>query len=60
MADDDATILYKLGEAFFHLRLGEAKRQLRSDLKRYEEDIVQLEDKAGECAMGMNELKVLL
>lgn len=60
MADDDNKVLYKLGEAFFHLGLGEAKRQLRRDLKRYDRDIEGLEGKAEDCEKGMKELKVLL
>jgi prefoldin subunit 4 len=60
LADEDDKVLYKLGEAFFHLGLGEAKRQLRRDLKRYDGEIRTLEGKAGECQTGMKELKVLL
>lgn len=60
MADDDAEVLYKLGEAFFHLRLPDAKRQLGRDLKRYDVEIEELEGRAGECETGMKELKVQL
>ncbi|KAI9639364.1 Prefoldin beta-like protein [Dioszegia hungarica] len=60
LAYDDAKVLYKMGEAFFHLGLSEAKRQLRRDLKKYDGEIQTLEGKAGECERGMKELKVLL
>jgi prefoldin subunit 4 len=49
-----------MGEAFFHLGLSEAKRQLRRDLKKYDGEIQTLEGKAGECERGMKELKVSL
>ena len=60
LADDEAPVLYKMGEAFFHLSLPAAKRQLRVDLKRYEVDIDALQGRAGECEKGMKELKVQL
>ena len=60
LADDDQPVLYRMGEAFFHLSLPAAKRQLRADTKRYEADIHGLLGKAEECEKGMKELKVLL
>ena len=60
LADDEAPVLYKMGEAFFHLSLPAAKRQLRVDVKRYEVDIDALQGRAGECEKGMKELKVQL
>lgn len=60
LADDDAPVLYKLGEAFFSLSLTAARKQLRADIKRYDGEIGGLRDQAGECEAGMKELKVLL
>ena len=60
LADDDQPVLYKMGEAFFHLSLPAAKRQLRTDMKRYEADIGGLLGKAQECEKEMKGLKVLL
>jgi len=60
LADDDQPVLYKVGEAFFHLSLPAARRQLRSDLKKYDSDIDALKGRADECEKGMKELKVLL
>jgi prefoldin subunit 4 len=42
------------------LKLEEAKRQLRRDLKRYDTEIEGLEGKAEDCEKGMKELKVML
>jgi prefoldin subunit 4 len=60
LADEDAPVLYKLGEAFFHLPLRDARRQLKGDLKRYEGEIGELAGKEEECEKGMKELKVQL
>jgi prefoldin subunit 4 len=60
LADDDEPVLYKMGEAFFYLRLPAAKKQLRQDVKRYDAEISSLHGKAEECEKGMKELKVLL
>lgn len=60
LADDDQPVLYKMGEAFFHLSLPAAKKQLRVDTRRYEVDIERLRGRAEECETGMKELKVLL
>jgi len=60
LADEDAPVLYKLGEAFFHLPLKDARRQLKGDLKRYDAKVEALRGKEGECESGMKELKVQL
>jgi prefoldin subunit 4 len=60
LADEDAPVLYKLGEAFFHLPLKDARRQLKGDLKRYDAEVEALRGKEGECESGMKELKVQL
>ncbi|WVR06877.1 hypothetical protein IAU60_003913 [Kwoniella sp. DSM 27419] len=61
LADEDSEpILYKMGEAFFHLSLKAARRQLKADLKRYEGEIDQLEAKKDDCEKGMKDLKVQL
>jgi prefoldin subunit 4 len=49
-----------MGEAFFHLSLPAAKKQLRVDIKRYDSDIDGLRSRSEECEKGMKELKVLL
>jgi prefoldin subunit 4 len=62
LADEDADdkILYKLGEAFFHLSLAEARRQLKRDLKKYDVTIEELEKRKEGCEGEMKELKVQL
>jgi prefoldin subunit 4 len=40
--------------------LRDARRQLKGDLKRYEEELSELRGKEGECERGMKELKVQL
>jgi prefoldin subunit 4 len=60
LADDDAPVLYKMGEAFFYLKLSAAKKQLRADMKRYDQEIGGLQARSEECEKGMKELKVLL
>ena len=60
LADEDEKVLYKLGEAFFHLSLSEARRQLRRDLRKYEQVIEGLEERKGSCEGEMKELKVQL
>lgn len=60
LADDDQPVMYKIGEAFFFLSLPQAKKQLRKDLKVYNNDIGDLQRRADECEKGMKELKVLL
>ncbi|WVQ82080.1 hypothetical protein IAT38_004208 [Cryptococcus sp. DSM 104549] len=58
--DDPQPILYKIGEAFFHLPLRDARKQLKADVKRYDAEIEGLEGKVAECEKGMKELKVQL
>jgi prefoldin subunit 4 len=53
-------VLYKLGETFFHLPLRDARRQLKSDIKRYDGEIGKLQERAEECEKGMKDLKVQL
>lgn len=60
LADDDVPVLYKMGEAFFYLSLPSAKKQLRKDSKRYDEEIKELQARAEECEKGMKDLKVQL
>lgn len=60
LADEDEPVLYKMGEAFFYLRLPAAQKQLRQDVKRYDGEISKLNTRAEECEKGMKELKVLL
>ncbi|WWC70012.1 uncharacterized protein I206_103956 [Kwoniella pini CBS 10737] len=58
--DENEFILYKLGDSFFKLNLRDARKQLKSDLKKYENEIEELEIKKGNCENGMKELKVQL
>jgi len=60
LADDEIPVLYKMGEAFFYLKLNAAKKQLRADMKRYDQEIGGLQARSEECEKGMKELKVLL
>lgn len=49
-----------MGEAFFYLSLPTAKKQLRKDSKRYDDEIKELQARAEECEKGMKDLKVQL
>ena len=61
LADSSSSpFLYRIGEAFFYLPLKDAKRQLKGDLSRYNQEIADLTGKAEECEKGMKELKVML
>ncbi|KAI5453957.1 hypothetical protein NCC49_004952 [Naganishia albida] len=60
LADEDDQVLYKQGDAFFHLKPKSALRTLKTDRRAIERDIKSLEKKVEECETGMKDLKVQL
>ncbi|KAK4152897.1 Prefoldin subunit-domain-containing protein [Chaetomidium leptoderma] len=60
LADEDDTVPYKIGDAFFHLQLPQAQEMLGSSTERLEEEISELEDKMGNIREEMTKLKVEL
>ncbi|KAK4246970.1 hypothetical protein VTI28DRAFT_7736 [Corynascus sepedonium] len=60
LADEDDTIPYKIGDAFFHVPLPQAQEMLGLSTARLEEEIGELEDKLGTIREEMTQLKVEL
>ncbi|KAI0133420.1 Prefoldin, subunit 4 [Hypoxylon sp. NC0597] len=60
LADEDETVPYKIGDAFFHLPLPQAQELLASSTSRVEEEVSALEDKLGTIKDEMTQLKVEL
>ncbi|GHJ84316.1 hypothetical protein NliqN6_0718 [Naganishia liquefaciens] len=60
LADEDDQVLYKQGDAFFHLKSKAALKTLKTDRKAIERDIQSLKRRVEECETGMKDLKVQL
>ncbi|KAJ9114838.1 hypothetical protein QFC20_001209 [Naganishia adeliensis] len=60
LADEDDQVLYKQGDAFFHLKPKAALKTLKIDRRAIERDIKSLERRVEECETGMKDLKVQL
>ncbi|CAJ2512113.1 Uu.00g077380.m01.CDS01 [Anthostomella pinea] len=60
LADEDDTVPYKIGDAFFHVQLPQAQEMLASSTTRIEEEVSVLEDKLGTTKEEMQQLKVEL
>ncbi|KAK4040333.1 Prefoldin subunit-domain-containing protein [Parachaetomium inaequale] len=60
LADEDDTVPYKIGDAFFHLPLPQAQEMLELSTARLDEEIGELEDKMGTIREEMTQLKVEL
>ncbi|KAK3297871.1 Prefoldin subunit-domain-containing protein [Chaetomium fimeti] len=58
LADEDDTVPYKIGDAFFHLPLPQAQEMLEQSTTRLDEEIGELEDKMGTIREQMTQLKV--
>ncbi|KAI5926043.1 Prefoldin, subunit 4 [Camillea tinctor] len=60
LADEDDTVPYKIGDAFFHVQLPQAQEMLASSTTRIEEEVSVLEDKLSATKDEMTQLKVEL
>jgi prefoldin subunit 4 len=60
LADEDDTVPYKIGDAFFHLPLPQAQEMLEHSTARLDEEIGELEEKMGTIREEMTQLKVEL
>ncbi|KAL2184927.1 Prefoldin, subunit 4 [Thermothelomyces heterothallicus CBS 203.75] len=60
LADEDDTVPYKIGDAFFHIPLPQAQEMLGVSTAKLEEEIGELEEKLGSIREEMTQLKVEL
>ncbi|EKM54701.1 uncharacterized protein PHACADRAFT_96557, partial [Phanerochaete carnosa HHB-10118-sp] len=60
LADEDQLVLYRVGEAFVHLRHSQAMKRLEKDQSDLSSQFESLREKAEECEKEMKELKVVL
>ncbi|KAG7285456.1 hypothetical protein NEMBOFW57_010084 [Staphylotrichum longicolle] len=60
LADEEDTVPYKIGDAFFHLPLPQAQEMLGLSTAKLDEEIEELEEKLGHIRDEMTQLKVEL
>ncbi|PKS07007.1 hypothetical protein jhhlp_005604 [Lomentospora prolificans] len=60
LADEDDTVPYKIGDAFFHVKLEQAQEMLENATKKIDEDVSKLEDELSSIRDQMTQLKVEL
>ncbi|KAF8149468.1 Prefoldin beta-like protein [Crassisporium funariophilum] len=60
LADEDEAVLYKVGEAFLHMRQSLALKRLERDQASIDTRVAALATQADECETQMKELKVVL
>lgn len=60
LADEDTPVLYRVGEAFVHLRHSQAMKRLEKDQKDIASQLESLRATADDCEREMKELKVVL
>ncbi|AEO71169.1 d96be9ee-9997-4252-8003-26993845a040 [Thermothielavioides terrestris] len=60
LADEEDTVPYKIGDAFFHIPLAQAQELLGISTARLEEEIGELDDKLDRIREEMTQLKVEL
>ena len=60
LMDEDATVMYQVGEAYVDMPQSDALVQLEKDTKRTNDELERLQTRMDECEKGMSELKVLL
>ncbi|KIM45537.1 hypothetical protein M413DRAFT_24720 [Hebeloma cylindrosporum] len=60
LADEDELVLYKVGEAFIHMKQPRAVKRLEKDQASVDARVSVLAVQADECETQMKELKVLL
>ncbi|KEZ46108.1 hypothetical protein SAPIO_CDS0961 [Scedosporium apiospermum] len=60
LADEDETVPYKVGDAFFHVKLEQAQEMLENATSKIDEDVSKLEDELSSIRDQMTQLKVEL
>lgn len=60
LADEDESVIYKIGESFVHLSHAKAMKRLQSDQEEIDSQVSNLSSAADECDRDMKELKVQL
>jgi len=60
LADEDDTVPYKIGDAFFHVKVEQAQEMLSTETEKLEKEVEELEEKLGTTKEEMQELKVQL
>lgn len=60
LAEEDEKIPYKVGDAFFHVSLEQAQKELASSTSRIEAEVSTLEETLGATREEMTQLKVQL
>jgi prefoldin subunit 4 len=60
LADEEELVLYKVGEAFVHMKQPRALKRLEKDQASVDSRVFVLAGQADECESEMKELKVLL
>ncbi|EIW83451.1 Prefoldin subunit 4 [Coniophora puteana RWD-64-598 SS2] len=60
LTDEDQIVLYKIGEAFLHLRQPKALKRLEQDQDSLNKEFEKLSSSAEACEKEMKELKVVL
>jgi len=60
LTDEDETVMYKVGESFFHLPQPKAMKRLEQDQDRIAKRVDELSEQADECDKQMKDLKITL
>ncbi|SPO03367.1 probable Gim complex component GIM3 [Cephalotrichum gorgonifer] len=60
LADEDETVPYKIGDAFFHVKLEQAQEMLEDATSRIDDDVAKVEDELSSIRDEMRQLKVEL
>ncbi|KAJ6594244.1 Prefoldin subunit-domain-containing protein [Mycena capillaripes] len=60
LADEDESVLYKVGEAFLHMPLPRALKRLEKDQADVDEQLSNFSSTVEQCEKEMKELKVTL
>ncbi|KIY61937.1 Prefoldin, subunit 4 [Cylindrobasidium torrendii FP15055 ss-10] len=60
LADESDAVLYRIGEAFFHLRHSQATKRLERDQSNIDTKVATLTSQSEDCQKDMAELKVKL
>lgn len=60
LADEDESVPYKVGDAFFHVPLPQAQEMLSTSATKVEGQIEDIEDRLGSIREEMTQLKVEL
>ncbi|CAI4217225.1 unnamed protein product [Parascedosporium putredinis] len=60
LADEDETVPYKIGDAFYHVKLEQAQEMLEKASERIDKDVARLRDDISSIQDQMTQLKVEL